>query len=334
MISISLSNPTDGDYRCRTPLYFLECPLEGRLELIEGLVLARLSAAEADRVHAALCQEHIIKPRFRLEASVVNTGQSDMQAYDTGAAVLYWATTLLAVATTALPEWPEPVVDKYIAEAGSWCYQNNVGEAWFQYPAPKHSGGCRPQVVCCSHGDIRGIFRSIRGGECYVLDALALERWKQMVASFPAPSDERQLYFAATYLYRALTLLADDAVAAFLQASIALEALLGDAGSELALRLALRGSHLIGADGESRDLWFSRLRTAYSDRSKLVHGGSVPRTSSLLDLINFLLDAVPAFARLIILEGSRKKALAALDRCCIQRVETVTDLAAPGWWHA
>lgn len=59
---------------------------------------------------------------------------------------------------------------------------------------------------------------------------------------------------------------------------IALEAILlrGDEQQELAYRLALRGSALLGKNPDARSEIFSRLRTAYSIRSDVVHGGSPP----------------------------------------------------------
>jgi hypothetical protein len=65
--------------------------------------------------------------------------------------------------------------------------------------------------------------------------------------------------------------------------AIALEALLlrGDEHQELAYRLALRGSALLGETPDARVEIFSRLRTAYSIRSDVVHGGSPPARVSV-----------------------------------------------------
>src|SRR2546422_858598 len=59
---------------------------------------------------------------------------------------------------------------------------------------------------------------------------------------------------------------------------IGLEALLlrSEEQQELGFRLALRGSRLLGHDPNARSGTFSRLRSAYSVRSEIVHGGSVP----------------------------------------------------------
>lgn len=60
--------------------------------------------------------------------------------------------------------------------------------------------------------------------------------------------------------------------------AIALEALLlrREELQELAYRLALRGSALLGENPDTRFEIFSRLKTAYSIRSDVVHGGSPP----------------------------------------------------------
>jgi hypothetical protein len=65
--------------------------------------------------------------------------------------------------------------------------------------------------------------------------------------------------------------------------AIALEALLlkGDEQQELSYRLALRGSALLGENPDARLEIFSRLRTAYSTRSNIVHGGSPPARVSV-----------------------------------------------------
>lgn len=65
--------------------------------------------------------------------------------------------------------------------------------------------------------------------------------------------------------------------------TIALEALLLRRGEqqELAYRLALRGSALLGKNPEARFEIFSRLRTAYSIRSDVVHGSSPPARVSV-----------------------------------------------------
>lgn len=59
---------------------------------------------------------------------------------------------------------------------------------------------------------------------------------------------------------------------------IALEALLlrAEEQQELAFRMALRGSRLLGRDPDARSDLFSRFRSAYRVRSEIVHGGSVP----------------------------------------------------------
>lgn len=65
--------------------------------------------------------------------------------------------------------------------------------------------------------------------------------------------------------------------------AIALEALLlrGDEQQELAYRLALRGSALLGENPDARFEIFSLLRAAYSTRSNVVHGGSPPAQVSV-----------------------------------------------------
>jgi hypothetical protein len=60
--------------------------------------------------------------------------------------------------------------------------------------------------------------------------------------------------------------------------AIGLEALLlrAEEQQELGFRLALRGSRLLTNDANARSEIFSRLRAAYSVRSEIVHGGSIP----------------------------------------------------------
>jgi hypothetical protein len=62
---------------------------------------------------------------------------------------------------------------------------------------------------------------------------------------------------------------------------IALEALLLQEQQELAYKLALRGTALLGENPDSRLEVFSRLRKAYSVRSKIVHGDAPPAHVSL-----------------------------------------------------
>ena len=333
MIYIKLDEPSDGDFRTRTPLYYFDCPASGRLQIHEGLVLARLTPAESCRVHQALCREYEPKPRFRLEAAVPNNGQTAEQAYDQGAAALYRAIALLAVSAKVLPEWPEPVVDQYDGREGHWCWQSNVGESWLDYPPPKHTGGYPPGATWKSPQQIRNLL-SAPQGDCYFIDESDLDRWNKMVQCFPSATSERQLHLAAAYCYDALVQAPHDGVTAFLHASIALEALLGDGNPELGYRLALRGSHLAGTDGNEREQLFQQLRQSYSDRSKLVHEGRVPSVDSLVHLMGFLMLAVPLFAQLVTSMQGRKAALKALDHCAIQRVNEVDALQGPGWWRA
>jgi hypothetical protein len=60
--------------------------------------------------------------------------------------------------------------------------------------------------------------------------------------------------------------------------AIGLESLLlrAEEQQELGFRLALRGSRLLGNDPKARSEIFSRLRSAYSVRSEIVHDGTIP----------------------------------------------------------
>lgn len=62
---------------------------------------------------------------------------------------------------------------------------------------------------------------------------------------------------------------------------IAMEALLLKEQDELAYRLSLRGSRLLGSDSEARHQIYTRLRTAYKLRSNIVHGDVVSGDVSL-----------------------------------------------------
>lgn len=327
---MSLDQPCDGEYRCRTPIFGMRLPQHGRVVLSSNVVLASLTAEEAKRVHGALgLDEYDDLPAHRVEVLIDNVGQPPEEAYDTGAALIYQALALLAVSTGAVPEWPEPVVDVYLKSPGEWRWQSNVGNEWFAYPPPKHSGGASPYKMPQPAAALLPAMR----GDCYWLDEASLERWRQTIDHFPDQSQEHQLHLAVRYLYEALQSLASDAVTSFLHASIAYEALLGDARAELSLRLALRGCHLLGYQADDRDRLFRQLRTAYDSRSKLVHEGIVPPVDQLLGLLGFLLNAVPSLARLITIAGGRKSALRLLDACPIDRGQEIQTLSEPGWWH-
>ena len=66
---------------------------------------------------------------------------------------------------------------------------------------------------------------------------------------------------------------------------IGFEALLlrRDERQELEYRLALRGAFLLGTDMEERKKIFFHLKTAYRERSNIVHGGSVKKVVSMGD---------------------------------------------------
>jgi hypothetical protein len=80
--------------------------------------------------------------------------------------------------------------------------------------------------------------------------------------------------------YRSAMYEQQDPAATAVDIGIAWEALLlcgEESKSEIALRVALRGTHLIGGDGATREQTFAVLKRAYDTRSRIVHDGGIER---------------------------------------------------------
>lgn len=117
---------------------------------------------------------------------------------------------------------------------------------------------------------------------------------------------------------------------AFVMAAVGFESLLGHKlDSEISYRLCLRATRLCRG---GKDL-FKALRTLYSLRSKIVHGGKSATGENVTHLQQALMRLIPSVAALSQECGSYDEAMATLDALALGSGQAEPrTISSSGWW--
>jgi len=124
----------------------------------------------------------------------------------------------------------------------------------------------------------------------YLIDDVVLDQFKQYFSRYweTVRRRPRRIYnalrrFSSSYEERVYS-------DRLLELVIGLESLFGGGGDSIAYKLALRGACFLYPPGEERQEAFTRIKRAYDDRSKLIHGvKSHPKYKEEIDAIEELL---------------------------------------------
>jgi hypothetical protein len=280
-------------------------PLVGRIEVTPRVVLGSLDDSEEARVESALAlPQYTVRYRLEIHGHQLrmDLGASTIRNRD-AETVIRRHLAMLSCAVRMAPRWVSAVADELLE--GRW-----KRVAWVGYGG----GGQRER-----HAN---------------LPSERLRTWGRLLENWPAEGLDARLYLALEYYADSVADFREHPSKSLMSAAIALETLLGgDLLTQIARGLSQRGGLLV-ARGEEALFISRRLKTWYTARSKLVHGGRLPSQDVVVGLHRFLMRAIPSMAALMQVTGGHEEALRALDEAVFVHVSEVDSLFEAGnrWW--
>lgn len=306
-------------------MFGIDFQAAGRTELAEGVVLAELTAREAERVRSnhAHFSGALSTPMFRLEVFV----EADPSREGTMAeARVKQVLQLLACSANIVPLWMSIPIDRFSVDRGCWVRSSLRDVA----------GGCRVANLWGRHSAIASFFgyHDYSPDAYWRVNATQLARWSALIQNWPLPSREKRIDVALDYLAQAVVDLLVDERRAVLSAAISFEALFGQKAPEIRHRTSQRVAQLLSQGAEAVHL-YAKAKTWYEARSKLVHAGVAPEPHITTEFVTHLRASVPAMLRLTKLAGGHERALEALDAACFEappELVTIRTATKDAWW--
>ncbi len=278
--------------------------LDGRFEVVPGVVVARLDAEESERVRDSLLEPGF--PEFRLEIYGFRASQGAAPVpRDQIEDVVRRAFALLCCVIRATPRWPSVVLDRH------------DGQSWQRVEWLDLSGGIAPFG---SYG-------------AWKIPEPRIASWGEVLAHFPTLGRFPALDLALEYFYDSVVDRKAHPHKAFMSASTAHEVLLGPReGLPIRKTLSKRGAALTAPPSQSAEMQ-KLIGEWYVQRSKLVHEGRRPTEEEAVRHQQYLMRAIPAMAALAHHHDDYDAALAALDSAADSQESLPEGFTESGqWW--